>query len=423
VPPRLRARRVVRDTLDVPRAARRSLAWDIAAGCCAGAFTGICFPFVPRIARGDLHAAEWAIGLMAAAPFVGNLLSPIWARQMEGRAKMPFCLGSWIPARFLLLLMPFAATAPVFVGLIFSLQFIGTISAPAYTALMREIYPDRARGRLMGYVRVGANTAAFLGTMIAGRLLDHVTDYRTVFPVAGLFGMGAAAFFSRVRPLPQNARPEVVFSKGTAPPEERPTAAAFVKDTLGILRRHHAYRWFALSVFTYGFGNLMVGPLYSLYQTDVLKISKTGVANLANLASLAAIFGFWFWGRFMDRRGAPRTVLYGILLVMLVPLVYLVHPSVPVLSIAALLMGLSQSCIELSYMQSTLTYAERGREAQYQAVHSLLLGLRGILAPLLGIPLMKAFGYEKVFTLAVVIMLVGALLQWNATRSEPRPAV
>lgn len=417
VPPRLRVRRVLRDRLEVPRLARRSLAWDLGAGLCAGAYTGLCFPFFGRIARGDLGAPEWAVALMAAAPFVGNLMSPLWARQMEGRSKMPFCLGSWIPARFLLLLMPFAMTAAPFVALVFLLQFIGTISAPAYTAIMREIYPDRARGRLMGYVRVGAQAAMFLATMLAGRLLDHHVSYRTLFPFAGLLGIAAGYFFWHVRPLPQSTRPQIALSSGGS----RPSAAAFVRDTLGILREHPAYRWFALSVFTYGFGNLMVGPLYLLFQVDVLKIENTQLANLANFTSLASIAGFFFWGRFMDRRGAPRTVLYGILLVTFIPLVYVLAPSIPALFIAAGLMGLGQSCIELSYMQSTLTYAAPGREAQYQSVHSLLLGLRGVLAPLVGVPLMKAVGFERVFLLAVVIMMAGAVLQWFATRSPAGP--
>ena len=408
---RIRTLRRVRDLLDVPRPARHSLRWDVLAGACVGAYTGMSFPFFIRIARGDLGASDAAIALLAAAPFVGNLFAPIWARQMEGRSKLPFCLASWTVARAMLLLMPFVGAAGPFVGLLFLLQFIGTISTPAYTSMMRDIYPDRSRGRLMGYVRVVAQSATFLATMLAGRLLDRGLDYRTVFPVAGLFGIGAAVAFSHVRPLPEAAAANARAERSRMP------FGPFVRDTLSILRDHTAYRWFALSVFTYGFGNLMLGPIYALYQVDVLDIANTQIANLANVTALASIAGFVFWGRFMDRRGAPRTVLYGILMMMSITPVYLLHPGIGLLFVAAVFSGLANSCIELSYMQSTLTYAAPGRAAQYQAVHSLLLGVRGVIAPLVSLPLLKVVGFDRIFWLGLAIMAAGAAMQWVATRS------
>ncbi len=413
-----RARVKVRVALDVPRPARHSFRWDTLAGACTGAYMGMTFPFFTRIARGELQASETMIGLMAAAPFIGNLLAPLWARQMEGRAKLPFVIGSWVPARSLLFLMPFATFPALFVALVGGLQFVGTISTPAYTTLMRDIYPDRSRGRLLGYVRVAAQAMMFLATLVAGRLLDHTISYLYLFPVAGVLGLFAAYAFSHVRALPEAA---------PGPPEageERLSTLAFVRDTLAILRDNVGYRWFAASVFTYGFGNLMVVPLYALYQVDVLQVSNTQIANLANFASLASIAGMFFWGRYLDRRGAPVSVLLSIMLIAGIPLVYLFAPlfAPPVsgLFVASALAGFGFAGIELSYMQSILTYGEPGRAAQYQSLHSLLLGVRGVLAPLVGIPLMKALGFSAVFVLALVIMVVGAVLQWLALRADRR---
>ena len=219
----------------------------------------------------------------------------------------------------------------------------------------------------------------------------------------------------RVRPEQVTLVPDAPDDVGGAPPL---SAWAFALDTVSILRDNIGYRWFAASVMTYGFGNLMVVPLYALYQVDVLHISNTQVANLANFASLASIVGMFFWGRFIDRKGAGLSVLISIGLIALIPVVYLLTRSVEGLFFAAALSGFGFAGIELSYMQSILTYAEPGRAAQYQSLHSLLLGIRGVLAPLAGIPLMKAFGYPSVFTLALVIMLAGCFMQWMATRRE-----
>ena len=415
---RLHARRTVRGPLGVPRLARYSLGWDILAGAFTGLYTGMAFPFFTKIARGELHASEGAVALMAAAPFIGNLLSPLWASRMVGRSKMPFVVGSWVVARALLLLIPLLAGGPWgFVALVGGLQFIGTISSPAYAALMRDIYPDRARGRLMGYVRVAAQTAMFAATMIAGRLLDGRVSFRVLFPVAGVLGFCAAYAFSHVRALP-DADP----APDAAPPPPAPTTSHhFVVDTLTILRHNEPYRWFALSVFTYGFGNLMAQPLYALYQVDALHISGTQIANLANFASLWAILGSFFWGRFMDRHGAPRSVLWSIALITLVPIVYLSTRSVPGLLFASSLMGFGMAGVELSYMGSILHYAEPHRTAQYQSLNGLLLGVRGVIAPLVAIPLMKSIGYHATFAICLCVMIIGCALQWLATRTRPLP--
>jgi MFS family permease len=376
---------------------------------------GLAFPFFTRIARGDLHASETAIALLAAAPFLGNLCSPLWARQMEGRSKMPFVQGSWISARSLLFLMPLAFTAWPFVAIVGGLQFVGTIATPAYTSLMKDIYPDRARGRLMGYVRVIAQVMTFFATLAAGRLLDHSVSYRLLFPIAGMLGIGAALAFSRVRALPENSAP--------APDceEKKLTNREFAMDTLTILRDNEPYRWFAFSVFTYGFGNLMVTPLYGLYQVDVLRISNTQVANLANFASLWSILGFIFWGWLMDRIGAPRTVLFSIFCIASIAVVYLCAHTVNGLLFASALSGFGFAGIELSYLAAILAYAEGGRAAQYQSLHSLLLGVRGILAPLIGIPLMKAHGYTTAFTVGFILMALGGAMQYLATgKARPR---
>ncbi|MFY7954398.1 MAG: hypothetical protein ACOVT5_17990, partial [Armatimonadaceae bacterium] len=85
--------------LDIPEGARASLFWDTLAGMLAGAYMGAVFPFVTRVARGELAADSFWLGVLSAAPFVGNLLAPFWAARMDNRNAVPFLLSTWIPAR------------------------------------------------------------------------------------------------------------------------------------------------------------------------------------------------------------------------------------------------------------------------------------------------------------------------------------
>lgn len=120
----------------------------------------------------------------------------------------------------------------------------------------------------------------------------------------------------------------------------------------------------------------------------------------------------------MDRQGAPHTVMVNICLVAGIVVAYLLAPSLAWLYVAAALTGLSFAGIELSYTASILLYAEPGRAAQYQSIHSFLVGVRGILAPLIALPLMRHYGYTMAFIATLVLMSLGALCQHYATQKR-----
>ncbi|MER3473458.1 MAG: hypothetical protein C4335_05365 [Armatimonadota bacterium] len=376
--------------------------WDALAGLLGGIYMGAIFPFVMRIARADLHASRLEISLLTAAPFIGSLLAPLWARQMVGRSKMPFCVYSWIFARALFFGMLLVTQAWQFVLLIGTAQIIGSISGPAYTALMKDIYPDEERGRAMGLVRVGAYSALFVVSFIAGHLLDAGVPFRWLFPASTVIGIAAALCFSRV-PVRESA--------GASEPQTRLSALAFWLETVAILKHNKGFRWFAASVMTYGFGNLVAFTLYPLYQVDRLHITNVQVATLTNVASVSSIIAFAYWGHFMDRHGALWTALVNIVIQCVMPVVYFFSGAWWHLVPAAVAQGVAGAGIELAYLNVILTLSEEGKEAQYQALHSMLLGVRGTVAPFVAVPILRALGFHASFMLCLALMLIGACTQ------------
>lgn len=376
--------------------------WDALAGLLGGIYMGAIFPFVMRIARADLHASRLEISLLMAAPFIGSLLAPLWARQMVGRSKMPFCVYSWTFARALFFGMFLVTQAWQFVLLIGTAQIIGSISGPAYTSLMKDIYPDEERGRAMGLVRVGAYSALLVVSFIAGHLLDSGVPFRWLFPIAAVIGIAGAWSFSRV-PVRESLAP--------AARQERLSAFRFWLQTVAILKHNGGFRWFAASVMTYGFGNLVAFTLYPLYQVDRLHVTNVQVATLTNAASISSIIAFAYWGHFMDRHGALWTALVNILVQCLMPVVYLFSGAWWHLIPAAIAQGVAGAGIELAYLNVILTLSEEGKEAQYQALHSMLLGVRGTIAPFVAVPILRVLGFHTSFVVCLSLMLLGAYMQ------------
>jgi MFS family permease len=360
------------------------------------------------------------------APFLGNLLALFWARAMEGKRKVPFVKWSHLGARFMVLLSMFAVGAWPFALILSACQIIGTVATPAYAAIIKDVYPDDQRGRILSYTRAAILVAQIGSTLVAGWLIG-IYGYRFVFPVAAIIGIAAAIIFSRINPAEDEMEEETA-----GPPvpvgQKLKETAHFIWSTLGILKEDHAYRWFALSVFTYGFGNLMTVPLIPVIQVDELHVQPRDVAVLANISQVVAIVGYFYWGRYVDRKSPQRAVVVNVLLNSLIPLVYIVTAFVPganawTLMPAFIISGIVMAGIDLSYFNALLTFAGPDNVSRYQALQSFLLGIRGTIAPFAGSALasvLEAHGHNLrwVFAVGLVFMLAGAWMQAMAMRRQ-----
>lgn len=393
----------------LPPTALDALRLDTIAGLLAGAYAGCIWTFVTRVARADLHASGVQMGWITAAPAIGYVFATLWARQMEGRAKMPFVWWTWMAARGLFLFTPLFATRNAYIVLVCAAPIIFSVSTPAYTSVMKDIYPDQHRGRLMSLVRVVASASTFVTALVAGRLMDRGFDWKWSFMIGGAFGVSSALVFARIR-VPE----------ATDQAQASMSTLEFLRDTADILRRNPGFRWFSASVFIYGFGNIMATTLYPIHQVDAFHIRNTDVANMQNIAAVAQIVGYFFWGSVLDREGPLTAVFAAIVLVCLMaPFYALAHSLVPIY-LAAALGGLAFSGIELGYLNSILVLSEPGRAAQYQALHSSLFGIRGSIAPFCAIPLMHALGIRGAFWACFAVMLIGVALQLVSMREHRR---
>lgn len=393
--------------------ARDAYRKDALAGMLVGFYTGAVFPFVGFIARDKLHASVGLISLMTAAPFIGNMFALLYANAMEGRKKQPFVVWSGGIARAMFLLMIFATTPLRFALTVSLIQLIATVASPAYAPVMKEIYPDDQRGRIMGYIRVGMALMMFVSTLLVGPLLRD-DNFRYIFPIAGLIGVGSSIVFGTIRTAPVDR---------SDPANSKQPTWEFLKSTVLILRDDVNYRWFAMSVFIFGFGNLIVAPLYPVFQVDQLHIKATEVAILSNVTTVVWMLSYLYWGKYVDVQSPLKAVAINVLLVSFVPFIYFWSHNVWMLLPAAVITGITAGGAELSYFNSILTLAEDGKESQYQALHSFWLGVRGTTAPFLGAALVSLFkanglSIRYVFLVSMAVMLAGFATQVVGVRER-----
>jgi len=386
----------------VPPEARDAYSRDAMSGMLGSVMAGMTGPFIAVIARETLHATSFQMALISMAPVGGYLFSLLWANMMEGRRKMPFAVASWIVSRAMFALFFFVTSAPVFVIVFLLLNFGASVAGPAYSALMKEVYPDGDRAKIMGFARVLCFVVYLVVTLGAGWILNADKDaYRYVFPVAAVFGIVAALVFNRI------------------PAHERTGDSSvpmhwFLWKSLLIMWHDPGFRWFSGAIFIYGFANFMVSPVYAMYQVDYLGVDTRWAGVYSTVSSLLMIVAYFYWGSFIDRRRPEKVIAYQALFYAGIPLGYALATQPWMLIPTAILSGVLNAGVDLAYFTGVLHFAPTECLTQYQAIFAVLMGVRGIVAPLLGAFLVRnhVFGLASghVSSMRMVLLLSTAMI-------------
>lgn len=390
----------------LPARVRRNFRIDLFSALGAGAFVSVLIAFMPVVVR-RMGGSTTDVAIVVAAPFIGNLLSPVGAYLLAHLPTVRVVAGAASLSRFVFLVSVLIAATPLMLALTTVTFWVVSISnIAAYTALMQGIYPDRERASAMGNVRMGASVAGIASAALAGTFIG-VVPAQWVFAAAALVALPCALAFFAVR-----------YDGPAAPPARRP-AIAIARDVWADLR----YRKLLLAFTLFGTGNLMNFAVFPIMLVDHFDVSNAFVATLAIVQSATQIVAYPVVGRLIDRGSTLRQTLFATLLTLLVPIGYLVAPGSWALLPVAVIIGIAVSSGELTAFTNIVHMAPRQRIAEYAAANAFLLGVRGTAAPFIAAGLLGMVQPQVVLVLGTLLMTTGALLLAQLVRAPAPPRV
>jgi len=388
----------------MPARVRRNFRIDLFSALGAGAFVSVLIAFMPVVVR-RMGGSTTDVAIVVAAPFIGNLLSPVGAYLLGHLPTVRVVAGAASLSRFVFLVSVLIAATPLMLALTTVTFWVISISnIAAYTALMQGIYPDRERASAMGNVRVGASIAGIASAALAGSFIG-VVPAQWVFAAAALVALPCALVFFAIR-----------YDGPAAPPARRP-ALAIARDVWADLR----YRKLLLAFTLFGTGNLMNFAVFPIMLVDHFDVSNAFVGTLAIVQSATQIVAYPVVGRLIDRGSTLRQTLIATLLTLLVPIGYLVAPGAWALLPVAVIIGVAVSSGELTAFTNIVHMAPRQRIAEYAAANAFLLGVRGTAAPFIAAALLGMVQPQVVLVLGTLLMTTGALVLAQLVRA-PAPA-
>ncbi len=389
----------------VPSRVRRNFRIDVFSAVCAGTFVSVLVAFMPVVVR-RMGGTPTDVAIVVGSPFVGHLLAPFFTYLFAHLPAVRVVAGTSTLARSIFIVGILLATTPLMLALTTVGFWVITISnVAAYTALMRGIYPDRERAHVMGKVRVGASVAGIAAAAIAGTLIDAVPA-QWVFAGAALISLPGSIAFFRIEH-------ESVGGFGTRRP-----AIDIARDVW----RDHRYRRLMLSFTIFGWGNLMNFAVFPIMLVDRFDAPNTFIGILSAAQSATMIVAYVVVGRLIDRGSSLRQTFLGTVLILLVPLGYLFAPQYWFLLPVAVVAGIAQASGELTYHTNVVQLAPRDRLTDYAAAQSLLLGIRGSLAPFAASALLGLYEPRLVLVVGFAFMVAGTLIMTGVVREPAAPA-
>ncbi len=372
-------------------AVRRVMHIELSMALAHGIFYACIIPFTQVVLR-RLGASVDMLAVYTALLFAGSVFTSFSIVLMRRRRTINIIVFCWLLGRSLFLLTAFVTGAVqlMAIGIVFWL--LEAFVIPAYTRVIQKIYPESGRGKVMSTVRMGRVSMILLVTPLAGWAMDQV-GYRVLFPIGAVFGILATYFFTRID-----------LDEGELPPRQ---TKAF-SDLWQIVRTDRNFAVYLVSYSLFGLGGLLSWPLFPVVQVDRLQLSYSDIGLLGLVESVTWLFSYLLWGRMIDKRGGLFVVRAISAISIVTPLTYMWAQNIWMLMPSAIARGLGMAGFEMGRISAGIQLADPDRVTEYAAIQSTVVGLRGLVAPIITVGLLRLGApHSAIFLLSVLFSLLG----------------
>jgi MFS family permease len=195
-----------------------------------------------------------------------------------------------------------------------------------------------------------------------------------------------------------------------------------LKRSVTLLKVNKPFALFERDFSIYGMGFIMVQPVLPFFLVDTLKLSYTGNFLAKGIISqIPMLLLSPYLGKWHDKLHPFRfiSIFFGLLalfpaMLLLSSLVLPYHTlAVALVYLGFFIFGIAMTGVNIAWNMSSIYFAGKDDASMYQSVHVTMTGIRGILAPLLGLFLMKTLGITSVFIVACGFLVTASIISYK----------
>jgi MFS family permease len=368
------------------------------------------FGLMPFILRKDLLATTFQISLFTMLKPAVSVLSFYWgSRIAQSKNSLRYNLViAGVLARLPFLFFPFFKSVwyLIFASAIYML--FSRAAIPAWIEILKLNLNNKTRERLfslgtvLGYIE-GVVIAFFLGSMLDG----HPGSFKMVFFISTILGLGGVFL--------QWKTPISLKEMGVKP---KKNIFGFVrpwKEGVELIRKRRDFAKYQVGTMIMIFGFMLAVPALYLFYADELKLTHSEM-TMGRYVFMGMGFVLFspIWARAMGKFSINRlTGCVGIGFGFFPIFIMLATFSKVWIFLAFLSYGITQAGSHLIWNLSGTFFARDGDSTKFTSINVLMVGVRGLIAPLLGGFLCEVFGPIVVFCIAIFLCFCGSFYMFS----------
>lgn len=366
------------------------------------------YSLLPFILRKDLGATLFQVSLFITLRPVLSVFSFYWSASLSYQKNklLSNLMGACILAHLPFLFFPVIDNFWFILFACAVYQLFSKAGTPALIEILKRNIPKKPREHIFSlYFILSFIESGVLGYLI-GNLLDKETaNWKVLVFSASLIGLSSLFLQRRVTvSSPEEELPIDV-------PPSRNWLLTPWKESFALMRNRPDFAHFQWGFMIGGSALMLMAPAFSVFYADTLSLSHTTIAIARFVFMAIGVAGSsLLWKRGLGDIQLHRftgLVLVGFALFPLALLLAQVHLNY--LYLAFFLYGVAQAGSHLLWNLSGTLFALDQDSSPFTAVNILMLGLRGIVMPLLGGLLCSLWGPVPVLVLGMSLCFLGVV--------------
>jgi len=377
----------------------------------------------------DQTVLGWAVATLAAAQGFANISSFLWVGLSHGRHKIRITTMLQVAVVIMIATVAIVPRTPF--GLVLLLccvvgtRICWTGVVTLRTTIWQANYPRSKRASVAGKIAtIQALVLAGVGLGIGSAMDLNEESFRWVYPIAAGFGIVGAWIYSKVQIKGHKA----LLKKERESPQ---LASVFPWNTIKLLGEDPQYAKYMACQFIFGLGNLMLTAPLVVIINNQFEFDYLGeILVISTIPIILIPLSIPFWSKFLDKvhvlhfRAIHSWFLVTSALCFGFSIAFGSHIG---LWIAASIRGIGFGGGVLAWNLGHQDYAPIEQSGRYMGLHVTLTGIRGLIAPAIGMILYTVFqqndqgyGYLVFFVGAALSSIggVGFVLLSRAVKSS-----
>jgi hypothetical protein len=379
--------------------------------------------FVGVLADKLFNVHPLMLALLTAAPALGNVTSLFWARLSAGRPKIRFIMGLQASILITIGSIAFIPLTPLgqwwLAAAVIVTRCLLCGWVTARTTVWRVNYPRNIRARMTGRLTMTASVLLGMTSIMAAGMLDvDPGRFRLIYVAAVLVASIGIYVYSGiiVRHEERHLREErdpggAVRAQQAATVTADHTRRSF-PGMWAVLRSDVDYRDYMGWQMLLGFSNLMLEPVLIYLVSHKLQASYLASIAITQAIPFVCIpLSMMFWARRFDRLHVSQyRILHSVCIGIAVVVVWIgaLFGSLVIIGLGRLLWGLTRGGGMLAWQLGANDFASRQLVTVYMGVHVTLTGIRGAIAPFVGMLLYNGWAGTPFTGVGQSIFLISA---------------